>query len=59
MFWRKNKMVFIVCVNGEQTRFDDPQEANEFAMNTGLGFPDVIIIDTDLDDVEKCTRFTQ
>ena len=52
-------MVFIVCVNGEQTRFDDPQEANEFAMNTGLGFPDVIIIDTDLDDVEKCTRFTQ
>jgi hypothetical protein len=32
-------MVFVVRYN------DDPHEANMFAMETGLGFPDVIIIE--------------
>mgnify|MGYP006874525124 CR=1 FL=1 len=41
------KMVFVVRYNDEETEFDDPQEANMFAMETGLGFPDVIIIERD------------
>lgn len=40
-------MKFVVDVNGEQTEFDDPYEANSFAVDTGLGFPDVIIIEKD------------
>lgn len=44
-------MVFIVICKGEQTPFDDPQSANDFAVSTGLGFPDVIIVDTEKDDV--------
>lgn len=39
------KMVFVVRYNDEETEFDDPQEANMFAVETGLGFPDVIIIE--------------
>jgi hypothetical protein len=38
-------MVFVVRYNDEEKEFDDPHEANMFAMETGLGFPDVIIIE--------------
>jgi predicted sulfurtransferase len=41
------KMVFVVRYNDEETEFDDFKEATIFAMETGLGFPDVIIIDFD------------
>lgn len=41
------KMVFVVRYNDEEKEFDDPHEANMFAMETGLGFPDVIIIERD------------
>jgi len=58
--WRdENIMVFIVCVNGNQTPFDSLEDANTFALETELGFPDVVIIDTYLDDIDECTRFTQ
>jgi len=52
-------MVFIVVANKIQTPFTNLDDANTFALDTGLGFPDVVIIDTDLDDIEECTRFTQ
>ncbi len=41
----KINMVYIVRYNGEETEFDDPQEANEFAIGTGLDFPDIIIVE--------------
>lgn len=37
--------IFIVRYNDEEKEFEDPHEANMFAMETGLGFPDVIIIE--------------
>jgi len=52
-------MVFIVMANKIQTPFDNLDDANTFALNTGLGFPDVVIIDTKIDDIEECTRFTK
>ena len=51
-------MVFIVIANKIQTPFDNLDDANTFALNTGLGFPDVVIIDTALENIEECTRFT-
>ncbi|MEN6553354.1 MAG: hypothetical protein ABFC34_10785 [Methanobacterium sp.] len=52
-------MVYIVCVNGNQTTFDNPDKANTFALETGLGFPDVVVIDTEVENIEECTRFTK
>lgn len=51
-------MVFIVVANKIQTPFDNRNDANTFALDTGLGFQDVVIIDTDLENIEECTRFT-
>ena len=53
------KMVFVVICNEEETEFEDPKSAEEFAFSTGLGFPDVVIIDTETDDVEWMERFTK
>jgi|GEM_PF-2410184 hypothetical protein len=36
-------MVFVVRYYDEEKEFDDFKEATIFAMETGLGFPDVII----------------
>ena len=41
------KMVFVVRYNDEEKEFDDLKEATIFAMETGLGFPDVIIEERD------------
>lgn len=38
-----DKMVFVVRYDDEEKEFDDFKEATIFAMETGLGFPDVII----------------
>lgn len=51
-------MVFIAVANKIQTPFSNLDDANTFALNTGLGFPDVVIINTDLDSIDECTRFT-
>ena len=50
-------MVYIVCVNGNQTPFDNLDNANTFALETGLGFPDVVVIDTEVENIDECTRF--
>lgn len=39
--------IFVVRYNDEETEFDDFKEATIFAMETGLGFPDVIIDERD------------
>ena len=50
-------MTFIVICNNEKTESDDPKSANEYALNTGLGFPDVVIIDTETDSIDEIERF--
>jgi hypothetical protein len=39
--------IFVVRYNDEEKEFEDPHEATIFAMETGLGFPDVIIEERD------------
>lgn len=38
-------MVFVVSYNDEEEEFDNPDDANEFAISTGLDFPDILIIE--------------
>ena len=49
-------MTFVVIYNNEKEEFDDPRSANEFAVSTGLGFPDIVIVDTET-DIDECERF--